>query len=369
MNELIYTIIIAVAFFLVVLFIFSLISNLVKHIVIVKWDESHAKRKAKKELAEKRKQSEKYCSVKQGNKILDIIVNCYNIIIWGPLGAGKTLVADLIAKYLCDKYNIEDKKNRRYNKYMRPDYMNALHRLKQNHELRVSSNIPLTDNLGNHAGDLWLYITQQKQQVERAVELWDEIGTFAGKDLYYDQDTKNTWEVKKIDEHFRYKRQDCEVVTIGTEQSRDNIFKPIRDKGFLEIQAIKTYTYITKLGNINKKFLSFFNLVLPGWFTTNLKSVFQKCYDKKDIIKLFFRLFLPKFFLLPREFYLRETKISINIKKKFLQFKAIISLAGFEYMFKFGQKDIFNYNTTGHRENYQKQFDEEGNNKYYAKQN
>lgn len=367
MQNIIKYIIIGIVVYFVLSTVFYIFKEWLKEVVVTWWRERREDKK--KQRAEKERQLliEKYANVKQGNPIMESIIKYYNIIVWGTLGAGKTLLANLIGKYLLDKIEKDDKKNARYNKYMRADYLKEKERLQKNNELPLSSNIKLKASDGRVAGDLWLYMTQQKKQIEKAIEIWDEIGTWAGKDLYYNSDLKNTWEVQKIDEHFRYKRQDAGVITIGTEQGRDNIFKPIRDKGFLEIQALRTYTYVTPKGKKIRSIKSFFNTILPAFITLDLKKIFQKCFDKTDKRRVLSRIWLPAYFLLPREYYLKKTKINSEIKEKYLEFKTIFAIAGNEHMFKFDKSDILNYDTEGHRKKYNEQFNDEGENKYVKK--
>lgn len=334
--------------------------DLALHKAKMKWNDKHEEQKKKDEEKKKKKQAEKYCKVNLKNPYLEELTKQYNIIVYGHLGAGKTLIANLLCHYLSKKYSKEDKRNRRYNHYMLPEYEADLQKLKKNKLLRVYSNIPLKDCENNSSQNLWPYLTQQKRFVERGIMFTDEFGTNLGKDLYFSQD-KNSIEVERIVEMSRYARQNCDIKWIGTEQSCDNIFKPIRDRGFCEIEALKTFVGVSKWGKFKRGLVNFVRLILPGFLTLNLKKVFEKKLFKRDIFLTTLKLLLPSYFLLPREFYIKKTITAAKIKKKHTRYATLINFYGKQMFFKFSNKDIFAYNTRQNRANYLKQFDKEGN--------
>lgn len=325
------------------------------HFFWIKKQEEKAKRILKRK---NKKKTEKFSKVYIGNPILEMLVKSYLIIIYGTLGAGKTLLANLLAKYLSDKYAIEDKQNKRYYKYMRPGYMEELKQLEEKEQLRVYSNLKLIEN-GRRSQELWEYVTQQKRAMYRGIYLWDEIGTYAGKDLYYDND-KYSPEVEGIVNSSRFNRQDRDIKWIATEHNKDNLFKPIRNREFAEIHALRTYVSISKLGKFKRKVLSFKNVILPGYFTLNAYQEFENCMFWTDKLKTALKMLLPAYCLMPKSYYIKKTKTNSKIKEKYSWFKIILDYYGHEFMFRFKKEQIFDYSTTAHESVYLKQFDKNG---------
>jgi len=333
--------------------------ELLRHKIIVAWDERHAEEKEKQLEKEKRKLAEAFSEVYVGNPYLEMILKQYNIIVYGALGAGKTLFANLLCYYLNLKYYLVDRKNRLYNKYMNPEYEKELLTLQEKNLLRVYSNIPLADEFGNKSQELWPYLTQEKRFIEKGIVFTDEFGTSLGKDLYYSQ-AKNTIEVERIVEMSRFARQNREIKWIGTEQSRDNIFKPIRDRGFTEVQALKTFVNLSKWGKIKRRVLSICRMALPAYFTVNWKKAFQKTLFTADKIKLGLKLLCPAFCFCKREYFIAKTETNKKIKDKYNVFTVIIDFYGNEMLFKFKNDQIFKYNTRQNKDAYLKQFNKEG---------
>lgn len=344
---------------IIILGIIMFAVEMAMHKAKIKATQKLEEKRKKKEETRKKKEAEKYCKVNLKNPYLAQLTAQYNIIVWGRLGSGKTLFANLLCHYLSEKYKKEDKKNRRYNKYMREDYVSDLNILQKERRLRVYSNIGLKE--GNKVNsELWPYLTQQKRFIERGIIFTDELGSSLGKDLYFSQE-KNSVEVERIVDMSRYARQNCDVKWIGTEQSCDNIFKPIRDRGFTEIEALKTFVGISKWGKFKRGVVNTVRLILPGFLTLKLKKVFEKQLFKKDKFLTMLKMLLPAYYLLPRDYYIAKTKTYAKIKNKNTRFATLINFYGKQMMFKFSNKDIFAYNTRQNRANYLKIFDKEGN--------
>lgn len=360
MKNIIIWSIIGLIILIVILTIFDLSYKLILHKLYIAYEEKYKERKKKREEKEKIKQSKKYSKVYLGNPYLEAILKQYNIIVYGRLGAGKTLFANLLCHYLNEKYKKEDKKNKRYIHYMLPDYELDLNKLKTKSFNRVYSNIPLIDKKNKSSQELWPYLTQKKRFIEKGIIFTDEFGTSLGKDLWFSQD-KNSIEVERIVDMSRYARQNCDVKWIGTEQSKDNIFKPIRDRGFTEVEALKTLVGISKFGKIKKFFVTIWRFIMPSYLCLNIKKIFDKTLFKKDKIKLIFKLLLPAYFILPREYYISKTSFNAFLKKKHTKYSVVVNYYGIEMMFKFSNKHIFAYNTRQNKSNYLKQFDKEGN--------
>ena len=344
-------------------FLFDTFTGFFSKKLCIIWESKYKEKKKLKEEKLKKRKSEKFSKVYIGNPYLESIIKQYNIIVFGKLGAGKTLFANLLCNYLNQKYKKEDKKNRRYIHYMLPDYEADLKKLSNNNLNRVYANIPLIDNEHKQSQELWPYLTQKKRFIEKGIVFTDELGTSLGKDLYFSQD-KNLIETERIVDMSRYARQDCDIKWIGTEQSRDNIFKPIRDRGFTEVETLKTYVALSKWGKIQKSLGTIWKFFLPGYISLNCKKIFEKTLFKEDKIKLAFKLLLPPYFSLPRDYYISKTNLSSKIKKRHTQYATLINYYGVELMFRFSNKQIFTYDTRQNKSKYLKQFDKEGNRIY-----
>lgn len=355
--------IVGIIIFFVIYIIFDLNYKLISYKLRIIWEEKYKEKKKKKEEKANKRILKKFSKVYIGNPYLETILKQYNIIVYGRLGAGKTLFANLLCHYLNEKYIKEDKKNRRYIHYMMPDYEMDLNKLKQQKLNRVYSSISLTDNKNNNSQELWPYLTQKKRFIEKGIIFTDEFGTSLGKDLWFSQD-KNSIEVERIVDMSRYARQNCDIKWIGTEQSRDNIFKPIRDRGFTEVEALKTFVELSLWGKFKKFLINIWKFLMPGYLTINVKKLFEKTLFRTEKIKIIFKLFLPTYFLLPREYYISKTNFSNKLKKKHTKYSILINFYGHEMMFKFNNKKIFKYNTRQNKSNYLKQFDKEGNRIY-----
>src|SRR5690606_33525894 len=105
----------------------------------------------------------------------------FNIIVWGGLGAGKTLWASVLLWYLKTKYEIADHKARRLNKYLKPDYLRQLNEMYDSGKMRVYSNIELKDEFGYTSQDVWSVLTQKVKAIEKGILFTDEMGVTLGK--------------------------------------------------------------------------------------------------------------------------------------------------------------------------------------------
>lgn len=323
----------------------------------LKFDNKQQKKKLKK----LKKQREKFSRVYIGNPVIERILQAFNIIVFGGLGAGKTLFANLLVCYLNEKYEKQDRKAKRRNKYTNSEYLKDLEKLEKLKKLRVYSNLKLEDKDGNTSQDLWPALFQEIKIIENGIFLTDEFGEKLGKDLWQIQQSAKDPRIDRATNTARYARQIKNIKWIGTEQSRDNIFKPIRDKGFLELQALRTYVWIAKLGKFKRFCGKWARKILPGYLTVNLKSEFRKSFFIGDKIKTVFKLFASSFITLPQTYY-RNIGIFVgNIKEKYTNFQTIIAAGDKEYMFHFTNEKIFKYNTRAAKYRYDEQFDKDGN--------
>ena len=328
--------------------------------------ENKFKRKQKeREDAELEKEMDKQAKVCQGNPILEKLASRYNVIFCGGLGCGKTLVANLLVKYIHDKHELQNYKNRRMLRYTNPQYVFELEKLIEEQKLNVYSDIRFEDpDTGFTAHELWPYLTQQKKTIENGIYFADEIGTKLGKDQHQKQLAEKDPQYIAAAETARFARQDTNTVFIGTEQDEENIWKPIREKGFLAVKMHGVKTWLMKRGKVFKKIKNFWLNVMPGLLTLNVAEVLAIEFERKNKFKAFLKLLLPAYFLTPKPYYIKRIEIAKKIKFKYTKFKAFLEFEGnFNYLI-FTNKDIYQYNTRGHREIYNSRFDENGNRKY-----
>lgn len=330
-----------------------------------KYKKEYEKKLKAKEDKEKEKQLESEAIVRQGNPVLEFLYGKHNVIFYGGLGCGKTLVANLLAKYITDKNAINDYKYRRQLKYTNPNYLADREKLTEERKLNVYSQIYLEDpNTGFTNQELWPVLTQRKRAIENGVYLADEIGEKFGKDIRFEQTGKNrSYDYTMAEESVRFARQDANIKFIGTEQAEDNIWKPIRDKGFLGVKMHGVKTWIDSKGKVLQKTKNILLLVVPAIFTLNVGEVLATQFGKKNKAKAFLKLLLPAYFT-PRQYYLKKIKIAKDIKFNHTVFKAYLEYNKEIHYLIFTNVNIFKYNTHGHKEEYLKRFDANGNNRY-----
>lgn len=346
-----------------------------------RWLEREAERKRKAEEAKKKAAMEKYCKVYIGNPIIESIIKSFNIIIYGSLGTGKSLFANLLAFYILKKQAIIDKKMHRQNSFIDKQYLLDLERLEKENKLRVYSTMDLCDCEGRKSNDLIPYLLQEKKVVKHGVEVADELATFLGKARPGQESAFTEEGLERIYDSLRYNRQNGEIYFIGTEHDKENIIKPAREKGFLGIQALRTYVSISRFGQLKNYFNKIGIKYLPGILTYNWLPELRKRLFKKDRWIFFLKLLIPQSLFsitwfgrfrdeyMGQLYYINKAKSFKKIENKHKRFKVIINLADKEFMFNFGKEWIFDYNTNQNREQYEKQFDEEGNNKWRKQKN
>lgn len=324
------------------------------------WKEQHAEKVKAQKQKEKEKKLEKLSWVYPGNPIVEMMTSECNIEVDGHKGAGKDLSCNMFAKYWCDKYETEDRKNKGFNKYLRPNYLKELKRLEDNKELRVATmNVEYNGQNGFKSGDLWQYITQKKKIVPNHVFVWSEIGKDGGKKLYYNTELKNTNEIRMIDDFFRLGRKYKAKIFVN-EQSGNNIYIEWRNTGFAKITALKTYKPMSKWGKCVRKLYFFSNAILPAWFTLKWQDIINKQLFAKDKWLTALKMLLPARFFLPRDYYINKIKINRATQLKYQWFKVRYDYYGQEILLQFRHNQIFNYDTDWGKKDYDKRFNEEG---------
>lgn len=352
--------IIALTAFWILTLVCKIMLDEIRQRIHYRWQKKQEWKEAMAEQRAKEKAAAKHSVVRHGNQIIERILMSYNIIIFGALGAGKSLLANMLIFYLNEKYKRLDKRGRRFNKYMKPGYVADLAKLEENKKLRVYSNIVLRDSEGRTEQDIWPFLFQEKPFVENGIIFVDEQGEIMGKDLYYrqvrEQDARWEWAANTA----RYGRQIRNLKWIATEHDADNIWKPIRDKGFLGIHALRTYVTISTWGKFTRTMQSITSAILPALLTVNLIAEYRKAFRLTDKLLLSLKLLLPAYFTLPFVYYRNRIAKNQSTKANHTQFRVFYNYNGFEGFFKFGTNQIFKYNTRGAEIEYNKRFNQEG---------
>ena len=328
-------------------------------------EESQAKKKQK----ELEREKWKYARLSLDNPLLVDISRIYMIMFSGPQGAGKSLLMNAVGHWLYRLKVEKDKNQHRFNKFMRPKYVQELRVLDEAGILPVYTNnnkITLTKE-GKQlvSQDALQVLKRYKKGVEGSVHLLDEWGAEAGKKLYNQKhDEKSEKEQEIIAESMRYIRQDTQSHILMTEQDKDNVFIEYRRFGFAQIIAKKTYTKISVWGQIKKKAITFFRNILPAFLTVDIVNEYKITMLNKDRFLLPFRLLFPSSWLLPTTYYTQQLATANEIDIRHRKYSVLFEYNGREYYVRFCNEDLFVYDTRGHKAQYEAEFDKSGNRKF-----
>lgn len=318
-------------------------------------------RQQKKEAKKKERLKWKYCEVDLDNPLLNQMMQDRTLIFMGHKGTGKSLMMNLFAHFLWKKRLEHDKKNKRYLKYMNPEYLVQEKILEDSKLLPVYSNINFIDFETQACNQvLEPYFELRKKAVEKAIFCIDEISSYYGKDIYFSDEVDEARK-KAIKENSKKNRHYTNGFILGTEQDGDNIFKGIRENGYGLVQCLRTNVYLAKSGKILRNIKNFFNFTLPAIFTVNLSKVMSEQLFVSGKIITFFKLLFPSYFSCPHEFYDRRQKINNKIKRKYQKFEVRFIYGTGEWYIRFTHEDMFDYNTREYKKEYDALFDENGN--------
>lgn len=338
--------------------------QLLAKLFVFYWQKGYETRKKKRDERKAEKLKWKYCKVELDNPVLCKMMNDRTIVFMGEKGKGKSLTMSAVAHFLWLKRLENNRKNRRYNKYVKPDYVTQQKVLDEKSLLPVYSNMDLVDSdSGAKSQDLKPYFEMRKKAVEGAIFCIDEISSTYGKDLYNDSDEYSKSEKKDIKENSKKNRHFTNGWILGTEQDGQDIYIGIRENGYAIVHCRETIRHIGAAGKFWRGLGYVLNAVLPAFFTTNSKILASECLFRKDKIAFAFKLFVPSYFSFPRAYYLQKQKISEVIKLRFEKFNVRFDYGGFEYWMTFSHKDLFAYNTRNNKKDYDNLFDANGERK------
>ena len=331
------------------------------------WQAGYDERKKKREEKKKEKQKWKYCEVRLDNPLLNQMRDDRTIIFMGEKGKGKSLLMSLVAHFLWAKQLDNNKRNKRYNHYMKPEYVASMQKLNDAKLLPVYSNLDLMDyETGFKNQELKPYFELKKKAVEGAIFCIDEVSSTYGKDLYNDNEEYDKEDKKDLKENSKKNRHFTNGWILGTEQDGQDIFIGIRENGYAIVHCLQTNKRLQLKGKILRKIKNFFNLCLPALFTVNIKSLMQEQLFWNGKIKLVLKLLLPSYFSLPVSYYTKRQNIYNQINRKYLLFETRFTYGSGEYWIRFSNNDIFDYNTREYKKVYDAMFDENGD-RIYAK--
>lgn len=315
------------------------------------------------EIRENRKKW-KYSKIHEDNILLKDITQSRFIIIKGDWGKGKSILMNIIAKFLYKKKEIQDNENKRYLKFIKRDYLEQLKKLDEEKKLPIYSNLDFKDvESGKVSQDLEPYIKLQKKAVPQAIFCIDEVASLFPKTMHYQNMTDENKEVVEQKELFKKFRHYTNGWIIGTEQDGQDIYVGFRKNGYVLITALGTVVKISMWGKIKRKVLNILNIILPAVFTINVRLERLKILFKEDLFKFYLKLLLPAYFSFPVNFYERKQKINNYINEKHQIYITKFEYNGKQYFFKYTNKEKFSYNTRAYKNEYDEKFDSNGNRK------
>lgn len=325
------------------------------------------KQNLRMEQHEKKKQNRakgKYSRINLQNPLLNQITQSRFIIIKGGWGKGKSLLMNVIAKYLYDKNQYLNNKNMRYYKYMNAEYLEEVNHLNNQNLLPIYSNLELIDSKTNAISqDIMPYIRLQKKAVSKAIFCIDEVASLFPKTMYYENTTDSNNELVEQKELFKKFRHYTNGWILGTEQDGQDIYIGFRKNGYALITALGTTVKLSYWGKIKRVVLDLLNFVLPAILTINLRKERNKVLFDKDLYKFYLKLFVPAYFTFPKNFYNNKQAINNYIKQKHQKYILKFEFNNNNYYFKFNNKSKFDYNTRFYKGEYDDKFDKNGNRK------
>lgn len=320
----------------------------------------------KKKQDEKRLEKLKwrYCHVELDNPLLNQMMHDRTIVFMGDKGKGKSKMMNLFAKFLVKKREQQYKKNKRYNKYMKPEFVQQVQQLKSNKLLPVYANVGYLDyETGEKQQALKPYFEMQKKAVEGAIFCIDEISSTYGKELYQINDDDSKEQKKNAKENAKKNRHFTDGWILGTEQDGQDIFIGIRENGYAIVHCLQTVVSLRPLGKFFRKFLNILNLLLPAFFTVNLNLANKESLFLKDKIKFYLKLLLPSYISMPYHYYSQKQNINDMIQRKYRLFQTRFTYGSGEYWINYTHDDLFDDNTREYKREYDNMFDSHGNRK------
>lgn len=331
-----------------------------------RWLDKRERKKQEREQRQELARQNEHRYIHANNWLLNMIIKTRIIIFKGLAGKGKTLLMQVFTKFLVDKFEYADRKNRRYNKLMNPNYIEQREKLKKEGYLPVYSNMEGVEDPETHlkAQTNAQAVLKQKIKVNSpAVVQLDEIGSEFGKQLIYsimaEKDKTAKLENTEFKE-FGRKLRHYGAWLLGTEQDGDDIVKDIRQFGFTTIEALDTKVELSKKGKFVQGFKLFFQKWTIGYLVSKIKFRFSECLFFGDYVKTSLKLLLPGFWANEKQYYLNRNHIYEAIKNKYTVYKTLFLLEGKLYWLYFTNAQKLCYDTLAYKPEYDKKFDKNG---------
>ncbi len=339
-----------------------------------KWVEKRNRRLEKKRLKKEKKQLEKkqkkYRVYKSNNALFSRIIKKHRTIIFkGPPGAGKTSLMELFTRFILDMFERNEKRNYRYNRLMKPNFIKQREYLKENKLLPVYTNMegvehPIT---GFKAmTNLDEVFKQRKKANTPCVLQIDEFNDSYGKELRHDMDAEK--DVEKKRDYKGIKRSATKprhygFYILGTDQQGDDIIYIFRNIPHCDIEAKETKLELLRAGKRKQRRLILLQKLLPGWFVSERQKMYAQCLFGWQKFKLFFKLLLPGFLCNEKQFYINRDRIYSHINKKYTIMKTLWMYEGDHYWTYYKPTQSLKYDHLEYKSEYDDMFDADGNRK------
>ncbi len=356
MDKILQYILLGICVYFMLLWLTKIIGYRAKQVVQIRYEQ----RQLRKAERKKERAKWRYARVKLDNPLLNQMMKDRTIVFMGHKGKGKSLMMNLVAHFLWKKRLKQNKKNKRYNKYKNPGYLIEEAQLKQDKLLPIYSNLKFVDTKKQlKTQELIPYFEMQLKAVEGAIFCIDEISSLYGKDIRNDEDVDENTK-KSIKENSKKNRHYTDGWILATEQDGEDIYKGIRENGYALVNCLETVVSMRPWGKFVRKLKNAWNLLAPGFLTTNFFRLYKDELFVSDKLKLSLKLLLPSYITLPVEYYSKKQAINNKIKRKYQRYTVRFTYGTGEYWIRFSNRDIFEYDTRAYKQEYKDMFDEEG---------
>lgn len=334
-----------------------------------RWKKNYDKKQEQKEREAEEKRRWENCRVTPDNPFLCEITKKRLIMIDGAAGNGKTTAMDMLLHWLNTKRLISLQNNARYYSYMHTEFLEKVkERLDNNLIPFVASNFDIVDKDGLRNDDIMPYLVQDYRAIEGMVLGLDETASELGKNLYHEgqKDEKLKEMLAKIKKFGEYIRHYINGYLIVSDQAGSDLYVGLRQMSFAEVHALQTVVRVLPRGKFLRKIKQNTLKYLPAFWTSLRTCVTMQLTRKQRVLTVLKSLFVPLYWLLPREYYKRAIKINKDIKEKYTEFRMLLSYNGWYQWLIFGNESLFKFESRYKKKEYEEQFDKNGKRKDIA---
>ena len=331
-----------------------------------KWKRDYDKHQEELERQEEEKRRWENCRVTPDNPFLCNIARTHLIMVHGVAGAGKTTTMDMLMNWFNNKRLLDLERNGRYYSYMNTEYLEQVHQRIDNNLIPfVASNFDIVDKNGLRNDEVIQYLVQDRQAIEGMVLGLDETANEMGKNLYNkgQQDKKLGELLTKIKNFGEYIRHYINGYFIVSDQAGSDLYVGLRQLGFAEVQAHQTVVRILPRGKFLRKIRQNVLRYIPAFWTSLRTCLLLQLTKKQRIHTLFKSLFVPLYYLVPREYYKRANDINHEIKEKYTEYRVLLSYNGWYQWLVFRNESLFKFESRYKKKEYLEQFDKNGKRK------